>query len=166
MRRLILMRHAKSSWDEPTLKDHLRPLNDRGRRSATLVGEWLRDHGPPPDHALVSDAVRARQTWDGAAAIIGAAPAQAVADLYAAGPDTMLRVLRQAPDVPTVLMIGHQPGIGAFGRALLRDPPEDKRFAKYPTAATSVIAFDVPAWSEVDWQRGVLEAFVVPRELE
>jgi phosphohistidine phosphatase len=163
MRRLILMRHAKSSWDDPGLRDRQRPLNDRGRRSAALVGGWLRDRGLRPDHVLVSGAVRTRQTWDGVAGVVGPAAAEEVADLYAADPASMLRVLRAAPDVANLLMLGHQPGIGEFARRLLRSPPDSKRFAKYPTAATGVIAFDLPSWSEVAWGTGTLEAFVVPR---
>ena len=65
MRRLILMRHAKSSWADPGQRDLDRPLNKRGRRSAALVGGWLKRKGYRPDQALVSSARRAQETWSG-----------------------------------------------------------------------------------------------------
>ena len=77
----------------------------------------------------------------------------------------MLAVLRAAPDVERVLMLGHQPGIGAFAERLLAEAPDDPDFAKFPTGATAVIDFDVPAWPEVGWGGGRLADFVVPRSL-
>jgi phosphohistidine phosphatase len=78
----------------------------------------------------------------------------------------MLDVLRRAADVPSVLMLGHQPGIGLFAQRLLAEPPDDADFLKYPTAATTVIDFDRADWSAVGWGEGRLVAFVVPRTLE
>ena len=86
--------------------------------------------------------------------------------LYHADAETMLAVLRAAPDVARVLMLGHQPGIGDFARRLLADPPADPRFEKYATTATAVIDFDIPAWPDATWGVGRLEAFTDPRALE
>lgn len=168
MRRLILMRHAKSSWSDTTQRDLDRPLNKRGRRSAALVGDWLKSHHYRPGAALVSSARRAQQTWDGIVSAAGPAPTRYVPEIYHAGPDTLLDVLRQAPvGERTVLMLGHQPGIGTFARRLLREPPrDDSGFEKFPTAATAVIDFDAEDWRAVGWETGRLEAFVVPRTLE
>jgi phosphohistidine phosphatase len=165
MRTLILMRHAKSSWDDATQKDIDRPLNKRGRNAATLLGRWLRQKGYQPDFALISVAERTRETWAGVVAETGDRPARFVPELYEAGPEVMLRVLRKAPDVGTVLMLGHLPGIGAFARKLLREPPDTVDFTRFPTAATAVIAFDLPDWSDVDWSTGDLTDFAVPKQL-
>jgi phosphohistidine phosphatase len=166
MRRLIVMRHAKSSWAEPNQRDLDRPLNKRGRRAATLIGDWLKAGSYRPDLALVSSARRAQETWAGVVASTGGAETTYLPELYHAEPRAMLAALRQAPDVETVLMLAHQPGIGPFAARLLADPPEDAEFAKYPTAATAVIEFDLSGWEQADWGTGRLAAFVVPRALE
>ncbi len=166
MKRLILMRHAKSCWSEPDLRDHDRPLNKRGRRAATAVGEWLRERGHIPDHALVSSARRTQETWGRVVEVTGAAPTSYVPSLYAAVDETMLEVLREAPKTDCVLMLGHQPGIGDFARRLLAVPPADAEFEKYPTGATAVIDLPVGTWAEAGWGAGRLVDFVVPRALE
>jgi phosphohistidine phosphatase len=165
MRTLILMRHAKSSWDDATQKDIDRPLNKRGRNAATLLGRWLRQKGYQPDFALISVAERTRETWARVVAETGERTARFVPELYEAGPEVMLRVLRKAPDVGTVLMLGHMPGIGAFARQLLREPPSSTDVSRFPTAATAVIAFDLPGWSDVGWSTGRLTDFAVPKQL-
>ncbi len=165
MKTLILMRHAKSSWDDPAQKDIDRPLNKRGRNAATLLGRWLRQKGYQPDFALVSVAERTRETWARVVAETGDRPARFEPELYEARPEAMLRVLGKAPDVNTVLMLGHMPGIGEFARQLLREPPGSTDFTRFPTAATAVIAFDVADWSDVGWSTGRLTDFVVPKHL-
>jgi phosphohistidine phosphatase len=166
MRRLILMRHAKSSWADPGQRDLDRPLNKRGRKGAALVGAWLKAGTYRPEAALVSSARRAQETWAGVVTATGAAPTTYLPELYHAAAETMLGVLRAAPDAATVLILGHQPGIGSFARRLLADPPASKGFAKYPTAATAVIDFDVAEWAAVGWGAGRLVDFVVPRDLD
>ncbi|MER2509961.1 histidine phosphatase family protein [Amaricoccus sp.] len=164
MKRLILMRHAKSSWADAGQADIDRPLNGRGRRNAAAIGGWLRDQGYRPDEALVSSATRTRETWFEIAAVLGQGPARFLPELYEADPERMLGVLREAHGAG-VLMIGHQPGIGSLARRLLADVPDDPEFAHYPTAATAVIDFDVEDWGAVAWNAGRLVAFVVPRAL-
>ena len=165
MRRLIVMRHAKSSWADPTQRDLDRPLNKRGLKSARAIGAWLKRQGYRPELALVSSARRAQATWSGGVGKLGAAETRYLPELYHAGPETMLDALRRAPDVGCLLMLGHQPGIGPFARRLLADPPADADFDKFPTAATAVIDF-AEAWSEIGWESGKLVGFVVPRALE
>ena len=164
MRRLIVMRHAKSSWSDPAQRDLDRPLNKRGRRSAGLIGAWLDKQGYLPDRALVSTARRAQETWAGIVAVAGAAPTAYLPEIYNAAPETLLAAVRGASG-ERVLLLGHQPGIGAFARAILADPPGDAGFAKYPTAATAVIDFDIDAWPALAWGTGRLAGFTVPRDL-
>ena len=166
MRRLILMRHAKSDWSEPELRDHDRPLNRRGRRAATAIGAWLKQAGYQPGHALVSSTRRTQETWSRMVKVMGAAPTTYVPELYAATDDAMLAVLRGAPDVDCVLMLGHQPGISDFARQLLAEGPADPEFEKYPTGATTIIDFDLAAWSDVVRGSGRIVEFLVPRSLE
>lgn len=165
MRRLILMRHAKSAWDDPRLADFDRPLNARGREGAAAVGAWLAARGLAPELGLVSAAARTRETWARLGPVAAAAPARFVDALYHAGPEVMLRALRGAGAAETVLLLGHQPGIGAMAERLLAAPAEDSAYARYPTAATAVIGFPAADWAEIGWLSGRLEAFVTPRAL-
>jgi phosphohistidine phosphatase len=109
--RLILTRHAKSSWDDPTMADHDRPLNARGLRSAGLwAGGWPRA-GMCPTRCCVPTRLRTRQTWDRIAPQLGGDPQVKLKPaLYHAGPDVMLAVLRGAKS-PVVMMLGHNPGM-------------------------------------------------------
>jgi phosphohistidine phosphatase len=134
MKRLILMRHAKSSWDDPAMRDIDRPLNKRGRKNAALMGRWLKDEGYVPEHALVSVAERTRETWARVQEAAGAGPADFVRELYEAGPETMLQVLRGAPAVATVLILGHMPGIGALPSdcCVARQHPRNSRAIRPP----------------------------------
>ena len=164
--RLILTRHAKSSWDHPGLGDHERPLNKRGRESAGAIGAWLKDKGYVPERVLSSDSARTRETWALVEAALGSgAEVEWLSALYHAGAQTMLDVLQGAGSTPHVLMLGHNPGIGGFAEMIVRRPPDHIRFHDYPTAATTVIEFDVTQWREVDWGMGRVVDFVVPREL-
>lgn len=160
-RTLILMRHAKSSWDNPRLSDHARPLNARGRRSARALGDWLHMRGRLPDQALISSAERTRETFAGLALPI---PGQFTNALYHAGAEQMLRVLAQASG-RTVLMLAHNPGIADFAERLVKFPPDHPRFYAYPTCATLVARFDAERWNQVRWHSGNVLDFVIPREL-
>ena len=165
MRRLILMRHAKSSWADGGQADIDRPLNKRGRNAAASIGVWLKARGYEPDVALVSSAARTRETWEIISGGIGLRPAEFLEALYLAGPEQILKALRNAPDVGVVLMLGHQPGLGEAAARFLTEQPNDPDFARHPTAATSVIDFEVDGWGDVDWGAGVLREFEIPRRL-
>ncbi len=166
MRRLIVMRHAKSSWADAGQRDFDRPLNKRGRNASKLIGRWLKAGGHVPDLALVSSARRAQETWSGVVAETGPADTQYLPELYHAGPDTMLDVVRRAADVGCLLLLGHQPGIGAFLRRLLAEAPTTKEFEKFPTGATALVDLDVESWRDAGWGGGRLAEMVVPRALE
>lgn len=163
--RLILIRHAKSSWDDPLAPDHARVLNARGRDAAGRVGRWLAAGGYRPDTALVSTAARTRETWALLAPHLHGAPEPVFLDaLYHAGPEVMLRCLQRAGG-QTALMLGHNPGIAAFAEWILAAAPRHPRFADYPTCATLVAEFPAADWASVTPGSGVARAFVVPREL-
>ncbi|MCE2739840.1 MAG: histidine phosphatase family protein [Rhodobacter sp.] len=164
-KRLILTRHAKSSWDDPNTPDHDRPLNDRGKAAAADLGDWLASRGYIPQQVLCSDALRTRKTWSGIAPALPGAPVPDLKPaLYNAGPDVMLAVLRHA-HADTVMMIGHNPGIAEFAHWLLASDPLHPAFQRYPTGATLVAEFAIPSWSEAAFGTAVALDFIVPREL-
>lgn len=160
MPRLILMRHAKSSWGDLSLDDFERPLNGRGRASAKAMGDWMRAHGHVPDEVMCSSAERTGETclrlgFD--------APVQYRRDLYHASSEAMLACLREAKG-NVVLMIGHNPGIADFAARLVSEAPKHVRFHDYPTCAT-LIADCCEDWANVE--RGQFRAidFAIPREV-
>ncbi|MFU8836030.1 MAG: SixA phosphatase family protein [Roseovarius sp.] len=161
MKRLILMRHAKSDWDDPTLPDHARPLNRRGRRSAKALGAWLRTEGLVPGEILCSTATRTQETC--ARLKLPLAP-RLLDSLYMAGPQDMLAALRTA-HADTVLMIGHNPGIAEFATRLVAAAPEHPRFDDYPTGATLVTDFAIADWAALKEHTGQTRHFVIPRAL-
>jgi phosphohistidine phosphatase len=164
--RLILMRHAKSDWDNPLDTDHQRPLAPRGLRAAPAMGGWLAQNGYLPDQALVSDAMRTRQTWAFLSAELPTQPEVSFhSDLYHASPDTMLSILRQATGA-CVLMIGHNPGIAELAQRLVAIRPTHPAFARYPTGATLIADFDIAIWADLTLYCGNLVNFVVPRDLD
>ena len=166
MKRLILTRHAKSAWDDPLTPDHDRPLNDRGKAAAADLGQWLASRGYVPGEVLCSDAVRTRKTWSGIAPALPGTPVLELKPaLYHAGPDVMLAVLRHA-EHDTVMIIGHNPGIGEFACRLVVHPPMNAEFARYPTGATLVVDFNVENWTEAGFGLGAAVDFIVPREIE
>ena len=160
-RRLILTRHAKSAWDDPALSDHDRPLNDRGRRSARELGDWMASRGHEPEEVLCSSSQRTKETW----AMVEGAPLEVrpllriEPGLYHASPDKMLTILRTARH-PTVMMLGHNPGIAELAALLPARPPMDPDFRRYPTCATLVVDFQIDTWSQAEPGQGSVMDFV------
>src|SRR5215212_820320 len=112
MKTLLLLRHAKSSWDNPSQQDFDRPLAERGKRDAPRMGRALKERGPEPDLIVSSPAVRARQTVEAAINAAGfTAALQFDESIYEAGLGELMRVVRNLPNSSsTVLMVGHNPG--------------------------------------------------------
>lgn len=158
---LILTRHAKSSWDDPAVDDFHRPLNARGRRDAPRIGQWLHKTGVFPRIALCSPAIRARETL---AAIAPKIPAFFMDELYMASPDTLARAVRSAPP-ERLILIAHNPGIGDFAAGCAASAPAHPRFSDYPTAATTVLDFDIGNWTDLRPGAGRVRAFVTPHDL-
>jgi len=163
MKRLILMRHAKSDWSAGISSDHDRPLNPRGRRAAAALGDWLRDMDLAPDQVLSSSSVRTRETI----VRLDLAPGTDVQfdrNLYLADQMTILHALRAARG-ETVLMLGHNPGIGVFAETIVSASPAHPQFRQYPTGATLVADFGIDDWGQADWGLANARHFVVPRAL-
>jgi phosphohistidine phosphatase len=168
---LSLLRHAKSSWSDPRLKDFERPLNDRGETAAPRMGAFMARRGLAPDLILCSTAVRARQTLNLALPHLKGAPAVTYEDaLYLASSATMLKRLhRIGAEVRHTMIVGHDPGMHALAMELAGSGRSDDlgRLAeKFPTAGLAVIVFDVDAWSEVHWGGGRLKLFTAPKRLQ
>lgn len=160
LRTVILIRHCKSDWDGST-DDHDRPLSARGHRAAPRIGAFLAEHDLIPDDVLCSDAMRTRQTWAGIADHLPTKPILTLnAALYLAEPVVMLQAL-QASTAQTVAMIAHNPGTAALAWALTHTPPNDERFAQYPTGAITVLHFD----GTITQGEGRLLHFTTPRDL-
>lgn len=162
MRRLILMRHAKSDWGTG-LEDHERHLNPRGKAAATALGRWLRDHAILPDCVLCSSAERTGQTLIGLG-LPQSAKITFTRGLYLAEAEEMLAILKQCGQ-DCVLMIGHNPGIGEMAGRLVDNPPDHPQFYNYPTGASLVVGFDVESWNDIGWHQGQPIEFTVPRDL-
>jgi phosphohistidine phosphatase len=165
-RRLVVMRHAKAeSWGE---SDQGRTLEDRGRQDAAAAGRWLAEREFVPDHALVSAAVRARETWEAVAAAAGW-EVEPVLDpgLYAAGPEAALDLIRKVPAHTTdVIVVGHNPTM-AYLAQLLDDGTGDPAAAAaaagdFPTSAVAVFDYDC-SWAELADESASLAAFHVGR---
>lgn len=162
---LILMRHAKSSWDDAGLDDFDRPLNGRGRTSAPAIGRWLAERGYLPGEVLVSGARRTVETWSRMAPTMPRGiTMRSEPALYHASADTMLGVVKRAT-APVTMLIGHNPGIADFAGRLARAPYPHERFGDYPTAATAVLRFDPDTWDAVAWGAAEVIDFAIPREL-
>jgi phosphohistidine phosphatase len=154
---LHLLRHAKSSWDDPSLADHDRPLAGRGRRDGKRIAEHMRRSGIEPELVLCSTAARTRETLALVEPALGSPTVELEDDLYGASSDELLARVRRLPaGVESALVIGHNPGLHELALALAPGAP----FGKFPTGALASFAFaegwDGPA---------TLAAYVVPKEL-
>lgn len=167
MKKLILMRHAKSSWAEEDIQDISRTLNERGRKGASLLGKWMERENRTPDMVLASAATRCQETWNGVADHLSTRPDVVMErDLYMAGPEEILEVIRKQAKGDTVMVLAHMPGIGMLARELRVDPaPHHAAFDKYPTAATTVLELPIDNWSEIRLGMAHFVAYTDPKKL-
>ncbi|MBN9061651.1 MAG: phosphoglycerate mutase [Rhizobiales bacterium 65-9] len=169
MRRLILLRHAKSDWPE-NVADHDRPLDERGRAQAPLMGRYLAEERIIPDVAIVSTARRTQETWRLASeAFSEAIPRRDEPRLYAASADMAIHVARGAEGDPrTLLMVGHNPSFHEAA-AMLTGHGDRYAFARlkerFPTCAMAIIDFAVENWSEIAPRGGRLDRYLTPKSL-
>jgi len=165
MRTLYLLRHAKSSWDDPALPDRERPLAPRGRRDAKRIGKHLRRLGITPALVLRSSAVRTQETLDLLRPAQAEVEVQVEEQLYGASSETLLERIHSVPDeVNSVLLIGHNPGLQDLPLALAAGGAERERLeCKFPTAALATLALE--CWSSLSPGDAELAAYVVPKQL-
>ena len=172
MKTLALFRHAKSDWSDPRLEDFDRPLAPRGIKAAPRMARAMKKLGLAPDLVLCSEAVRTQQTWRLAAPEIGAAPELVVRrKLYLAAPGELLAAVQEiGPEVGTLMLIGHNPGMESLAAALAgpeSDPQAFQRMAtKFPTAALALLTFEIATWADAKPGRGALTHFIQPRDLD
>jgi phosphohistidine phosphatase len=158
---LYLLRHAKSSWDDPGLDDHDRPLAPRGRKAAARMGEYLRASQAQISLVLCSSAVRTRQTLE---LLAPPGEVQIEPELYQASSGQLVERLRRIPETAdAVLLIGHNPAIQDLAVGLTGSAT-DLGSRKFPTAALAILTF-AGAWPELDRGRAELAEFVTPKEL-
>lgn len=170
MRRLLLARHAKSSWGDLALSDHDRPLNNRGRRTAPMVAGELAALDCIPDVVYSSTSARTRETW----ALMephfgGHTHVEFVRDLYLASPRRVLSAIASAPpDAERLMVLGHNPSTHALAAHLSRSGPDDQIAllrTKFPTGAVAIIDLAEDRWAAAE-QGGELIHYIVPRRLE
>jgi phosphohistidine phosphatase len=161
MKTLLLLRHAKSSWDDPLLRDFERPLAERGKRDAPRMGKALSERGPLPDFVLCSTAKRARSTMKRfvKAAGITVEP-QMEEGIYEASSPSLMKIVRSLPPTSAVaLMVGHNPGFEDLVTRLA------VAFDRMPTAALACVEIDVEAWEDVEDGKGKLVWLLTPKEI-
>jgi phosphohistidine phosphatase len=157
---LYLLRHLKSSWDEPGLADFDRPLAPRGRKAGKAMARHLRETAVAPEVVLCSPAVRTRETLDAVREALGTPEVRFDDRLYGASEETLLGVLHGVePGLGSVLVIAHNPGLDDLAAALSGAGQD-----KFPTGALATLTFE-GAWAELGPGTCELTAFVVPREL-
>lgn len=171
MKRLTLLRHAKSGWDDPVARDFDRPLNAKGKRAARTMGRHMREEGMTFDHVVASPATRVMETldelWHGYGRSLSLTLDKRI---YLASADTLLDLLQDAPDeAESLLLSGHNPGMEELVLLLVPDGGSDEREAveeKFPTASLAEIRFDAGRWQDLRPGTGTLTRFVRPRDLD
>ena len=171
MKRLTILRHAKSSWGEPSLDDFDRPLNERGRKAARRVGEELKRRKIAFDQVIASPAMRVRQTLERLADGYGRElDVRFASDLYLASSGDLLTMIQGLPDeIERPLIVGHNPGLEMLVQSLAREDNDGLRAkvaGKFPTGAVAVIDFGANRWSEVRPGTGTIAELSMPRELD
>lgn len=172
MRQLLLLRHAKSSWDDPRITDHARPLNARGRLAAAAMARAMRDLGLAPDLVLVSSARRTLQTLEALEPWNDAPLIEPMEALYLASPRILFQELRKtAETVRSVLLIGHNPGLHELAMALAGPQAMAggtdlvrRLAAGYPSATLTEFVIPGPWWA-IDEGSGRLVRMLAPRDL-
>jgi len=168
MHQLILLRHAKSSWDDANQPDRDRPLNQRGRMAATRMRSAMRDLGLCPDLVLVSSALRTRETLEALEPWPDTPLVEVMDALYLATAGQLMDAIRDVAETTrSVLVIGHNPGMHDLALTLVADPDTASArdmAAGFPTAALAEFAVSAP-WSRLTPGGGRLIRFIVPKHL-
>jgi phosphohistidine phosphatase len=175
MRRLMLLRHAKTENNAPSGHDQDRRLDDRGRLDAAEIGGWIGRHPPFPSLVLVSHAVRAQQTWEIAweamKELVPAPQVEQMAELYGADVSQLLQTIRNAStsDPKQLMLVGHNPGMHELAVALAGHGDGAARSAladNLPTSGLAIFDFEIDDWTDVGIRRGRLDQFISPKLLK
>jgi phosphohistidine phosphatase len=171
MKRLAILRHAKSSWDDPGLDDFNRPLNDRGWKAVHRLGRELDKRGMKFDLVLSSTSARTRETIDGVQKHYDfEAPIMFEQRLYLASEGTLLELVRGLSEtVKAPLIVGHNPGLEQLVTDLTSDDDKGLRervAGKFPTGALAIIELPAKQWPEIAPGRGKLVELILPKELD
>ena len=162
MKRLLLCRHAKSSWKDLTLEDIDRPLNKRGKKDAPEMGKRLKDQGIQPDMIVTSPARRARKTARQIAKVTGVGKKNVIMleKVYAASPRELVEIINEFDDASSVvLMVGHNPEM-----TILANELGDLDIDNVPTCGIVTLDFNVKSWKEIGKNKGTLVFFDYPRK--
>lgn len=175
MRRLLLLRHAKTERDSPSGLDRERRLDARGREDAPALGSYMSDHKLVPDLVLISPATRTRETWQLLAPAFKAeVETEFVGPLYGADAREVLQIVRAASgraddtDLKSIMVVGHNPGLHELSVELIGKASAEDREAleeNLPTSGLTVFTFAIDDWNDVSARHGTLERFVNPRRL-
>lgn len=171
MKRIFLLRHAKSSWDDPQMEDFQRPLNPRGRQSARRMARFLADNAIRPGLVLCSAALRTRATYEILEPSLQGVPVAFEDGLYeATRGDLLHRLQRIDGHLSQVMLIGHNPGLEKLAALLADGQGEPAALAaldnKYPTGTLAVLETHAPHWPELDTGACRLVQFVRPKDLD
>lgn len=171
MKRLTVLRHAKSSWEDPSLDDFNRPLNETGWKAARRMGRELKLRDMHFDLVLASTAARVRETIDGLEEKYDfKVRIQFEPLIYLATEATLLSLVRALPDdISSPLLVGHNPGLERLLVSLSRDDKKglrDRIAHKFPTCALSVVELPAKAWGEVEPASGRISDLILPKELD
>lgn len=170
MKKLLLLRHAKSDWDDFTLEDHERPLNKRGEHNAQQMGAYMANNSIQPDMIYCSTAQRTRQTLSLLLAQSGlSCPVDYVPGIYEATASTLMNIVTNCPDkYDTLLIVGHNPGMQILGLTLTEGqniPLRRKLEYRLPTGTLQTITLNITSYTETKQGCGTLESFTKPKSL-
>ena len=168
MKKLIIIRHAKSSWDNPALDDFDRPLNNRGEKDAPRMGKWLREMKITPDYLISSPAVRTMETCKHIAKKLDFPSNKITSDqrLYHAETEMILQVVKEIPDRKNdteeiAMLFGHNPGLTEFVNAV-----SNEAIVNIPTCGVACISFSQAQWSNLKFGSGKMVWFLYPKKID
>ena len=170
MKTIFLLRHAKSSWDDPRLNDLDRPLASRGIKSSKKIGKYLKKNKLTPDIVYCSSATRAKQTWELVNRIVEKKKnVKYINKLYMANSSDFMDVIKKTDnDFKSLMLVSHNPGIESIAIELSKN--ENNKFhqiinIKYPTGALAIIKFNLSDWGKINYKKGEIYEFIKPKEL-
>jgi len=164
MKRVFIIRHAKSSWEEPNLKDFDRKLSKRGKKDIKLIAKWLKDEGYKPDLIISSPAKRAKKTLEKIVKILDIDKSKILFNkkIYEASREDLLKILEKIDDkYDNIFLIGHNPALNELAEFLTNSV-----IFNIPTSGVFCIEFDIKKWSEIKKKKGKILFFEYPKKLK